>query len=94
MTRVKELAVGDDDNVAEVKSWLKKGMKPAEAERQLRELGFNEYHIASLLEEATGRKLVPGKPIVDTMKGLTLRIAGIVIMAVVLAVAVWWYFVR
>ena len=91
---MKELTVGDDDNVAEIKGWLKKGMKASEAERRLRELGFNSYHISVLLEEATGRKLVPGKPVVDTMRGLMLRVAGVIIMALVAAAVVWWYFIR
>ena len=89
---MKGLTIGDEARVAEAKEWLKQGMKPKEVEAALKELGYNKYHIAFILEEATGKKLVPAKPVIDLLPGLLRKLVLVVAIAVVLAVLAWVYF--
>ncbi|MFC2174500.1 hypothetical protein ACFLQ2_01390 [archaeon] len=81
---MEEVAYGDSERVKEVKAWLKKGMKIAEVREKLEKFGYSSYHVAFLLEEATGKSFVPAKPIVliDTTK-----VKAVVIIAVVAVIA-------
>jgi len=83
-----EIAFGDENRIAEVKAWLKKGMSIADVRKKLEVLGFNEYHVAVLLEAATGKSFVPKKPMVIIDTGRIKVIGVLLVMAVVAAVLV------
>ena len=87
---MKELAYGDTERVAEVRAWLKHGMKVSEVKAKLESLGYNDYHAAFLLEEATGKSYVPAKPIViiDTTRIKFMLMAAAVAVLVFIG---WWY---
>ncbi len=90
---MEELSPGDAKRVAEIKAWVKKGMKIAQIQKRLEGLGYNDYHIAFLLEEATGKKLVPPKPVV-IISQRRLKIIGEIVALLLAAGAVAWLILR
>ena len=89
-----ELSAGDAKRVDEIKSWLKKGMKVTAVRNKLEELGYNDYHISILLEDATGQKFVPPKPkIIISQRKLKL-IGEAVVLLLVVGIVIWLVFVR
>lgn len=88
-----ELSRGDEERIEEVKSWLRSGMTIADAREELGSMGYTNYHISFLLEEATGQKFVPPKPqvLIDTTK---IRIVMFLVTLMALGTVVWWYFLR
>ena len=89
-----ELSAGDIKRIAEIKGWLKKGMKIAAIRKKLEGLGYNDYHISFLLEGATGRKFVPPKPkVIISQRKLKLLGEAVAILAVVVLI-VWLVFLR
>ena len=88
---MKELAYGDTERVQEIKKWLKQGKKVPEIRKTLVGLGYSSYHIAILLEGATGKAYVPPKPVViiDTTKIKFIIIVGIGVALLALG---WWFF--
>ncbi len=89
---MKELSVGDEQRITEIKTWIKSGMTIPEVKEELADLGYNNYHIAFILEKATGKKLVPKKPVINNMKEFVRLTKILVIVTIVLAVLAWMYF--
>jgi len=91
---VEELSMGDSRRIKEVKAWLKKGMKIPQIRKKLEKLGYNEYHIAFLLEEATGQKFVPPKPRVIISQRRLKIIGEAVALLLLVGIVVWLLFLR
>ena len=84
---------GDTEKIEEIQAWLKSGMKITDVRDELVELGYNDYHISFLLEEATGQKFLPPKPqvFIDTTK---IRVGMFLVTLITLGAVIWWYFLR
>jgi len=91
---MEELSAGDTKRVEEVKAWLKKGMKIPQIRKKLEELGYNDYHISILLEDATGQKFVPPKPTIIISQRKLKLIGEAVALLLVVGVVVWLVFLR
>ena len=90
---MEELSAGDTKRVEEIKAWMKKGMKVPQVRKRLEELGYNDYHIAFLLEKATGQKFVPPKPVV-IISQRRLKLIGEAVAALAVIGVVAWLILR